>query len=187
MATDATALMIESVFLAKLLASELYGDPVEGLAQSLKERVPNGMTEADLLSAAESVILSHGSGAFPKLPACLRAIEEAHSRFASSPTRGSVWRAGVVTKESYEQAALAFCASRYPKGKIPVIDRIAQPKEWDEWQRYYADIGMKASARMMLDGRNKWTVPSMWPVEFDPSAVKLSVESLSSIGYRGQV
>jgi hypothetical protein len=72
----------------------------------------------------------------------------------------------------YIEQATAFCkASGRPDGKWPVIDRLDNPHQWSAWVDYFKGRGMRASVRAMLDGgKSKWTVPAMWPHEFDAGA-----------------
>ena len=161
--------MIDSVFLAKLAATELYKEPVDGLSDTLKSQVPNGLTEEVLVRAADTIIRTHGSGAFPKLPACLRAIEEAQHR---APTLMQPAKPGAsgVTRENYAELA-ATRSRRNPGGKPFVISRTDNDAEWMAWERYFAEIGFKASASMMREKMaSSWTVPAMWPDEFDATA-----------------
>jgi hypothetical protein len=84
--------------------------------------------------------------------ACRR---EQHRRAGSARTS--------VTKENYGQKAVDYTRSQ---GSVPVIDRAAKPKQWQAWQRYFADLGMTASVSFMENAR-EMTVPSEWPQWFD--------------------
>ena len=172
MATDTASLMVESVFLAKLIASNLYGDPVEGLRDRLIERAPNGLTEECLLAAAEIILRSHGSGAFPKLPACIRAIEDTFRAPVSISKAASI---GHIDATNYAEAAIKYARSRYQKELIPVIDKELEPQKWEAWLAYFRMIDMKATTSLMSFSAKRWTVPAPWPWEFDGSAAQLGI------------
>jgi hypothetical protein len=167
MANDASATMIDSVFLAKLVLSELYKEPVEGLADRLKERAPRALTEEGLNAAAEHIIRTHGSGSFPKYPACIAAIEKFNGHnapvaiaFGSGPA--------AVTKDTYADRAILFCRrAGVSSFAAKVIKREPDSEsQWLTWQAYFAAIEMKGLAGHMRSAQ-AMTVPTDWPWEFD--------------------
>lgn len=167
MANDASATMIDSVFLAKLVLSELYKEPVDGLADRLKERAPRMLTEEGLNAAAEHIIRTHGSGSFPKYPACIAAIEKFNSFNAQS---AQVFGAGPqpVTKETFTDRSIQFCRRAGSSSfGAKVIERGTETEsQWLTWQAYFAAIEMKGMAGHMKSA-SKVTVPADWPWEFD--------------------
>jgi len=166
MAKDASATMIDSVFLAKLVLSELYGNPVEGLAERLKERAPRAMTEDALNAAAEHIIRTHGSGSFPKYPACIDAIEKFHGAYGPAmQAHGATAQA--ITKDNYADRAIQFCRRAGASGfNAKVIKREDDESAWLTWQEYYKAIGMHGLAGHMKSAQIM-TVPADWPWEFD--------------------
>ena len=166
MANDASATMIDSVFLAKLILSELYKEPVEGLAERLKERAPRGLTEEALNAAAEHIIRTHGSGSFPKYPACIGAIEKFHGNASAGlPVHGAVSHG--VTKETYVDRAIQFCRRAGVSGfHAKVIKREDDESAWLTWQAYFNAIEMRGLAGHMKSAQIM-TVPTDWPWEFD--------------------
>jgi hypothetical protein len=167
MATATEGLLIESVFIDRLMKSDLYADPVEGLVRALKEQSPNGLTIEVLQRAADSIIRNHSSGAFPKTPACLRAIQEAlYAAPAPSAVAGTI---DPTTRHNYADRAIAHC--RKHGGKPIVISRLDDPDAWKEWELYFERAGMPASASMMREAQaSSWTVPAKHPWEFDITA-----------------
>lgn len=167
MANDASATMIDSVFLAKLILSELYKDPVEGLADRLKERAPRMLTEEGLNAAAEHIIRTHGSGSFPKYPACIAAIEKFHGHNAALPTMPGQ-ASPAVTRETYADRAIQFCRRAGVSGfHAKVITRSDETEaQWLTWQAYFAAIEMKGLSGHMKAAATM-TVPTDWPWEFD--------------------
>lgn len=166
MAKDASAAMIDSVFIAKLVLSELYKEPVEGLSERLKERAPRGLTEDGLNAAAEHIIRTHASGSFPKYPACISAIEKFHGNAAQSSVYGSVGAA--TTKGSYADKAIQFCRRAGVTGfHAKVIERKPESEsQWLTWQAYFEAIEMHGLAGHMKSAQTM-TVPADWPWEFD--------------------
>jgi hypothetical protein len=165
LATDKQTL-IESVFLARLIESKLYGEPKEGLAAELADKAPSTITPAGLTAAANAVIRKRNNGAFPALPACLSEIE-AHS--AETKPRAGVSYLEPVTPQTWEARATDFARRMgYEKGKIPVITVKANPDQWEAWRAYFRHIGMKASAGLM-ETAERFTVVAAWPQEFDGS------------------
>ena len=163
MANDASAALIDGVFLSKLVLSELYGEPVEGLSERLKERAPRNLTEEGLNAAAEHIIRTHASGSFPKYPACINAIEKFHG--AVVQVHGSQPQA--VTRETYVDRSVAFCRRAGVQGFHAVaLDRDKQESQWLTWQAYFRAIEMPSFATMMQSAY-RWTVPADWPWEFD--------------------
>lgn len=167
MANDASATMIDSVFLAKLVLSELYKEPVEGLADRLKERAPRMLTEEGLNAAAEHIIRTHGSGSFPKYPACIAAIEkfnghdaQAIQAFGSGPS--------AVTKETYADRAIQFCRrAGVSSFHAKVVKREPDTEsQWLTWQAYFSAIGMHGLAGHMKSAQTM-TFAADWPWEFD--------------------
>jgi len=155
--------LIESVFVARLVACGLYGEPKPGLATELAAAAPDGITPANLLSAAEKVILNRNNGTFPTLPVCLAEIERHVGYGSSASERMEAYAASGITKANYCEMAIAYAKRN---GGLVVIDRKADPDEWASWRSYYAQIAMRASASHMI-GSAKWTVPSRHPGAFD--------------------
>jgi hypothetical protein len=167
MANDASATMIDSVFLAKLILSELYKEPVEGLAERLKERAPRGLTEEALNAAAEHIIRTHGSGSFPKYPACIAAIEKFHGNASAGlPVHGAGSHG--VTKDTYADMGIQFCRRAGVTGfAAKVVNREpANESQWLTWQAYFKSIQMHGLASYMKSAQTM-TFPSDWPWEFD--------------------
>jgi hypothetical protein len=164
MANDAASLMVESVFIAKLISVELYGPPVDGLALQLMEKAPSGLTEAGLLAAADQIIRKRGSGSFPKFPECFAAITDTASRAVTTSAHAD---AGQITKETYPKRALEFCrrAGKTPSD-CPVIMKHEKPDAWEAWQSYFRAIGMRAMSAHM-NGTSVITVPEEYPWQFD--------------------
>ena len=159
---DASASLIAPIFMGKLVDSGLYGNPQDGLSDRLKERAPDGLTEAGLLAAAERIIRSRSSGAFPKFPECMAAIEACRSvRVIDSTVRSG----SRITKETYHDASRAY-------GRLVVISR-DEPMRWSAWRRYAESLGLHMMAsRLGPDStQREWTVPSDMPGQFDPSWV----------------
>lgn len=163
MAYDTSATMIDSVFLAKLILSELYKDPVEGLAERLKERAPRSLSEEGLNAAAEHIIRTHGSGSFPKYPACIAAIERFHGTASAAAKPGTF---DAVTRENYPDKALLFC-KRAGRSPIALRRESATESQWLTWQAYFRAIEMPRFATHMNTASGT-TVPADWPWEFDP-------------------
>jgi hypothetical protein len=163
---DASSILIDSVFMAKLLASELYGQPKEGLADRLKERAPRGLTEEGLQAAAEDIIRHRGAGSFPAFPDCMAAIERNATRIIAKPLSGM----DDVTKDNYAERASAFCRrAGLANGAFPTVRRADDSRRWETWQAYFSAIGMHAMAQHM-NGGQVMTVPAEWPWHFDPAS-----------------
>jgi hypothetical protein len=180
MANDTSSVLVDSVFLAKLILSELYKEPVEGLADRLKERAPRGLTEEGLNAAAEHIIRTHASGSFPKYPACIAAIEQYHGR-AGVPVSGGIMDA--VTKANYADRAILFCKRA---GHTPIILRREQDTEsqWLTWQAYFEAIDMRGFAAHMNTASGT-TIPANWPWEFDNfSPVGSAVQPIKPVYYK---
>lgn len=167
MATATEGLLIESVFIDRLMKSDLYADPVEGLVRALKEQSPPGLTVEVLQRAAETIIRTHGSGSFPKTPACLRAIQDALYAAPSALVASNAVEP--TTRHNYADRAIAH--SRKNGGKPIIISRLDDPDAWKEWELFFAQVGMKGSASMMREAMaSSWTVPAKHPWEFDITA-----------------
>ena len=161
---DASSTMIDSVFMAKLVASELYGAPKEGLADRLKERAPRNLNEAGLLAAAEYIIRNRGAGSFPTFPDCMAAIERhQHAVAADGQTDGR----GPVDKATYADRAIQFCrkAGR-TTSSCPIITKADHPGQWLTWQAYFKAVQMRGMVSHMHSAQ-QMTVPAQWPWEFD--------------------
>jgi hypothetical protein len=162
--TDASVTMIDSVFMAKLIASELYGDPKEGLADRLKERAPRGLTEAGLMAAAEFIIRNRGAGSFPTFPDCMSAIERHQNQAAVT---GQAATGGPVDKLNYADRAIQFCRrAGLAANRCPIITKLDHPGQWLTWQAYFKSIQMPGMASHMHSAQ-QMTVPAPWPWDFD--------------------
>ncbi len=159
---DASASLIAPIFMGKLVDSGLYGNPQDGLSDRLKERAPDGLTEAGLLAAAERIIRSRSSGAFPKFPECMAAIEACRSVKVIDET---AWNRSRITRDTYHEAAKAY-------GRLVVI-RSDEPVRWTAWRRYAESLGLAFMAQKLgpESTQREWTVPSEMPGQFDPSWV----------------
>lgn len=62
-------------------------------------------------------------------------------------------------------------------GFIPVVDRVLNPVEWEEWIDYFIHHGLEHTAALMRQGASKWSVPTLSPRDFDPVGAGLAVES----------
>lgn len=162
MLTDsARATLIESVFVARLIESKLYGEPKEGLVAELAEKAPAGLTHEGLLSAANAIIRKRNNGAFPALPACLSEIEArtslADQRFQTGGQS--------ITKDTYAERAIQFC--RRAGFKPKVVKRESDTEsQWLTWQAYFKAIEMRGLAGHMRSAQIM-TFPIDWPWEFD--------------------
>lgn len=162
---DTTELLIDAVFMHKLVFSGLYGEPKEGLADRLKERAPRGLTDDGANAAAEHIIRTHASGAFPKFPACLAALTKFTGPAALSLVPGAAPTA--VTRETYVDRSIAFCKRAGVNGfHAFALERDKQESQWLTWQAYFRAIDMPSFATMMQSSY-RWTVPTEWPWEFD--------------------
>jgi hypothetical protein len=170
---------IEAFFYGKLISSDLFGEPKDGLLDGLKERVLSG-TDEQFDRAAEIIIRERKSGAFPALPICLHAIERA-ATYQAMPVGGRN-NGGRITKETYHEAAMAY-------GRRVVI-RSDEPIRWSAWRRYAESLGLVFMAsRLGRDSTQKeWTVPADMPGQFDPSWIDPNPsEAMQShtMGYSG--
>lgn len=167
---DATAVLIAPVFMGKLLDSGLYGKPQDGLADRLKERAPDGLTEAGLLEAAERIIRQRGSGAFPKFPECMAAIEDAQARTRYAGTAdGTVAKHAAtepVTSGNYAVRIEEFLK----RGKPYLLKREGDADLWCQWIGFYDRCNLDWHVRQMINpDRTEWTTPGQIPVHFDPT------------------
>ncbi len=161
---DATAALISSVFMAKLLDSGLYGEPQDGLADRLKERAPEKLTEAGLLAAAERIIRHRNSGAFPKFPECLAAIEATRAVRTIEHT-GNARSPEITDPASFWKA----CEDLFKRGHRPFLLKRENTMLWLEWRAYYQSIGFKKSVELMDEpSRQLWTTPTELVRHFDP-------------------
>lgn len=70
--------------------------------------------------------------------------------------------------EEYMKRAKDFCRLKgLANGEYPVVSREEHPKQWEEWRRYFRANRMPYFSELMGDGRREWTVPALWPHEFD--------------------
>ena len=149
---------IENSFIGKLLSVELYGDPQEGLCKAITGRV-HDCSDAQALAAAEQIIRTRGSGAFPKLPECLAALKT-HKMAAGPSGLGSK-----ITKDNFYSEALKFAP-----GRLIALNKIASPDDWREWMCYFEYIGLPWLPFHMRDLQTKEiTVPTQSPLMFDNS------------------
>ena len=150
---------IEAFFYEKLVNSALFGEPKEGLLDSLKERITAG-TDEQFDRAAEIIIRERKSGAFPALAVCLQAIERA-SREPLKPIANQPKGGERITKDTYHAEALAF-------GRRIIINR-EEPIRWGAWRRYYEALGLTWAAQQLgpESTRHEWTVPADMPSQFD--------------------
>lgn len=77
----------------------------------------------------------------------------------------------------FAKAEAHIQASNYKPGEVPVVDRIQNPVEWQEWLDYFAHHGLKHTVQLMNQGASSWTVPSLSPRNFDPVGTSVAVEA----------
>jgi hypothetical protein len=156
---------IESTFIRKLENTGLYKEPVEGLLPELVKRFPN-VTRQQAEDAAEQIIRTHGSGTFPKYPACERALKAAIAG-AVQPQMAAQSGHGITAATYFDECKKWL--NRFGPGYV-VIHRVRDAAAWETWIAYYRQIGLTSNASLMSQPRDEWTVPTQYPDSFDRQA-----------------
>lgn len=156
---------IESTFIRKLENTGLYKEPVEGLLPELVKRFPN-VTRQQAEDAAEQIIRTHGSGTFPKYPACERALKAAIAG-AVQPQMAAQSGHGITAATYFDECKKWL--NRFGPGYV-VINRQRDAAAWETWIAYYRQIGLASNVSLMSQPRDEWTVPTQFPDTFDRQA-----------------
>lgn len=168
---------IERTFIRKLENSGLYKDPVDGLLPQLSSRFPN-VTAQQADDAAEQIIRTHGSGAFPKYPACERALKAAIAG-AVQPQMAAQSGSGITAATYFDECKKWL--NRFGPGYV-VINKSRDAAAWETWVAYFRQIGLVSNANLMSQPREDWTVPTQFPDTFDRQApTPLSDEDVARI------
>lgn len=155
--------LIDLVFVGMLADSGLYGKAPEGLPDKLREFAPPGLTEPMLRDAAEAVMRTHGSGSFPKVPACLAALEKARNGRGALALPAVAGGTARITKENYFDRARKHGEAMGFRGDgWPVVTRNTPEgwQDWRDWRDYLVSIGIAFIPETM-------TVPDTKPWFFD--------------------
>lgn len=154
--------LAETFFIGTLVEAKLYGQPVKGLADAVSSRVASA-TEPQMVAAAERIIRARNSGAFPKLPECLEAINACKPADWHQPRSGA--RREAITRLNYFDEADAFARGR---GRWREISEKADAVEWAEWLAYFDQIGLRYFPGAMRSGQCRGiSAPALRPAEFD--------------------
>lgn len=173
---------IESTFIRKLEHSGLYKEPVEGLLPQLSSRF-KGVTRQQAEDAAEHIIRTHGSGSFPKYPACERALKAAIAG-AVQPQVAAQSGHGITAATYFDECKKWL--NRFGPGYV-VIHRVRDAAAWETWIAYYRQIGLTSNASLMSQPRDEWTVPTQYPDSFDRQApAPLSDDEVAKIRRTGR-
>jgi hypothetical protein len=168
---------IERTFIPKLENSGLYKEPVDGLLPQLSRRFQN-VTAQQADDAAEQIIRTHGSGAFPKYPACERALKAAIAG-AVQPQVAASSGSGITAATYFDECKKWI--NRFGPGYV-VINKTRDAVAWETWDAYFRQIGLRSNADMMSQPREDWTVPTQYPDSFDRQApAPLSDEDVARI------
>lgn len=152
-------------FIDRLERAELYGKPADGLLQELMKRC-HGVTYDHADAAAETIIRTHGSGAFPKYPACEKALREAAQ--GRSMKVEHVGASSGITRANYTEHVQKW-NGRFGTGYLVLSrDQVAQ---WETWREYFRIKGFPFDYEALSHPtRQQWTVPTPWPDMFDREA-----------------
>lgn len=152
---------VEDYFITPLEA-HYEVQPKEGPRQTIIEDLEQ-FSEDELHEAAEWIKRNKQAvTAFPSPKECNAAIKAVRTKhIVSSFAYGET-----VTKENFGALAVQYCAANNP-GRNPLVIKI-EDSGWDDWLAYYERLDMKAVLSVMRD-RKTWTVPSLFPSQFDPS------------------
>lgn len=173
---------IEKTFITKLENSGLYGEPVDGLLPQLSRRFPN-VTAQQADDAAEQIIRTHGSGSFPKYPACERALKAAIAG-AVQPQMAAQSGSGITPQTYFEECRKWL--NRFGHGYV-VINKTRDAAAWETWVQYFRQIGLHSNADLMSQPREDWTVPTQFPDTFDRQApLPLSDDDVAKIRRTGR-
>lgn len=156
---------IERTFIRKLENSGLYKEPVDGLLPQLTARF-QGVTERQADDAAEQIIRTHGSGSFPKYPACEKALRAAIAG-AVQPQMAASSGFGITAATYFDECKKWL--NRFGPGYV-VINKTRDAVAWETWAAYFRQIGLHSNADLMGQPREDWTVPTQYPDMFDRQA-----------------
>lgn len=159
---------IERTFIRKLENSGLYKEPVDGLLPQLSRRFPS-VTDIQADQAAEHIIRTHGSGAFPKYPACEKALKLAIAGEVVSAEPQAAGRSEGISANNYFEACQRW-KGKHPGSDFLVISQSQDAAAWETWIIYFRQIGLPSNANLMSQPREAWTVPTLYPDMFDRNA-----------------
>lgn len=151
-------------FMSRLDACGLYKEPLETLQMALEARF-GGISMEIAEAAAEIIIRTHNAGAFPRFPACEKAIITAQTK--PSPHDLTLGRQqGGITAENFKAKAIEFTIRR---GWVVIGNSDPSTQDAiDAWREWYLWKGVPVGLMDQQLARGaSWTVPSKYPWEFD--------------------
>lgn len=155
---------LEAFFFNKLVNSGLFGEPKEGLLDSLKERVL-AATDEQCDRAAEIIIRERKSGAFPSFPVCQDALRRAENFRPQPSSHAGGNRGEAVNRRNYAERVAEYSK----RGGKPVhLKKDAGLDLWCQWIGFYDRCGLSWHVQQMMHpDRREWTTPGEVPSHFD--------------------
>lgn len=151
---------VEDFFIAPLEA-HFESVPTDGsretILEDFEQYAPDDLNEAvELLKRTRQA-----QKTFPSPKECIKAIKVIVGGRRQTP----VIRGGAIDASNYATNAHAYIVDRGITKDVPVIKK--DTAQWHEWIDYYRWLGVHWILAD-LDTRDSWTVPTLFPSQFDP-------------------
>lgn len=157
--------MIQTHFLDRI--ANTHGQPPKDTdwATDLSLKLEGVEARQDQLNrAADALVTTIRSKSFPSFAVCLQAIRKECER---APYEAVHTGAG-ITRENYTEHVRKWKGKFAPEYLVITRDQVAQ---WETWRAYYERKGFKFDYEALSNpARQNWTVPTMWPDQFDREA-----------------